>query len=30
MREIASTFETEIASGYLLIESLILNMKDAC
>ena len=30
MREIASTFETEIASGHLLIESLILNMKDAC
>ena len=30
MREIASTFETEIASGFLLIESLILNMKDAC
>ena len=30
MSGIASTFETEIASGYLLIESLFLNMKGAC
>ena len=30
MSGIASTFETEIASGYLLIESLFLSMKGAC
>ena len=30
MSGIASTFETEIASGYILIESLFLNVKGAC